>query len=143
MGNPERVAKQQQQKNAAESGGEERGKRRGKRGPRAVGRGPPPQLEPQEPTDRPGPWRGGEGGQAQGPRRKALCLKGLPSWAGYPVFWSFVPGLKKSFMSPMRVCIFVGFKYSLIRCCLFTERKDAFYFILLCRFNLLPFVFNN
>lgn len=46
-------------------------------------------------------------------------------------------------MSPLRVCIFVGFKYFLIRCCLFTESKDAFYFILLCHFNLLPFVFNN
>ena len=45
MGNPEgeRVAKQNQ-KNATESGGEERGKQRGKRGPRAVGEGPSPQA---------------------------------------------------------------------------------------------------
>lgn len=78
MGNPERVAKQQQQ-NAAESGGGGEGNG-GKREARGEARGRAlPQLEPQEPTDRPGPWRGGEGGQAQGPRRKALCLKGLPS----------------------------------------------------------------
>lgn len=72
----------------------------------------------------------------------AFCFKGLPL-GPVPNFLGFVPDLKGSFMSPMRVCIFVGFKYSLIRCCLFTERKDAFYFILLCHFNLLPFVFNN
>lgn len=28
---------------------------------------------------------------------------------------------KRSFMSPRRVCIFVGFKYSLIRCCLLAK----------------------
>ena len=55
------------------------GRREGNRGGSEArgpwGRGPPPRLEPQEPTDAPGPWRGGEtGGQAQGPRRKALCV---------------------------------------------------------------------
>lgn len=119
--------------------------RRGKRGPRAVGEGPSPQAGTPGANRR--PWtlerRGDRGPGPGAPEEGALCLKGLPSWAGSPVFWSFVPGLKRSFMSPVRVCIFVGFKYSLIRCCLFTERKYAFYFILLCRFNLLPFVFNN
>ena len=110
-----------------------------------VGEGPSPQAGTPGANRR--PWtlerRGDRGPGLGAPEEGALCLKGLPSWAGPPVFWSFVPGLKRSFMSPVRVRIFVGFKYSLIRCCLFTERKYAFYFILLCRFNLLPFVFNN
>ena len=137
----ERELQNKTKKNARVGRGGER-ERRGKRGPRAVGEGPSPQAG--TPGAKRRPWtlerRGDRGPGPGAPEEGALCLKGLPSWAGSPVF---VPGLKRSFMSPVRVCIFVGFKYSLIRCCLFTERKYAFYFILLCRFNLLPFVFNN
>lgn len=80
-------------------------------------------------------WRKKVRSQGEG----AFCFKGLPL-GSVPNFLGFVSDLKRrGFMSPLRVCIFVGFKYFLIRCCLFTERKDAFYFILLCRFNLLPF----
>lgn len=84
----------------------------------------------------------GKGKQVRSLERKELFVLNDYLLGLSPIFWVLF-WFKRSFMSPMRVCIFVGFKYSLIRCCLFTERKDAFYFILLCHFNLLLFVFNN
>lgn len=70
--------------------------------------------------------KGMEGKSQKSQGEGAFCFKGLPL-GSVPNFLDFVSDLKGKVLGrPLRVCIFVGFKYFLIRCCLFTESKDAF-----------------